>query len=174
VLGALLVLGFIGLNVWFASVKTSPNPDDVQSDAVVMFVGGRGERLIRALELIRSGDHGSTLVIPNGFAPQWPDANLICAGDWEFDVICPVPDPDSTRGEAKVLSAITEDRGWSHLTMVTSDYHAPRASVLLGHCFDGIVSVVEADSKLGAFGRFTRWRHEFLGNIDARIVNRDC
>jgi len=168
------VVGFVALNIWFSTVPVSDNPKDVPSDAVVLFVGGRGERLIQALELVRSGEQGSTLVIPNGFAGQWPDANMICAGDWDFDVVCPVPDPDSTRGEAQVLSSIAQDRGWSHMTMVTSDYHAPRASVLLNACYDGIVSVAEADSGLGLWGRFTRWRHEFLGNIDARIINRGC
>jgi uncharacterized SAM-binding protein YcdF (DUF218 family) len=170
VIGAALVL--IGaatarLFVWPATDRVA------EPDAVVLFVGGRGERLATAVDLVRRHD-GAALVIPNGTVPTWPEANELCHTPQPFQVLCPTPDPDTTRGEARTIAALAAREGWHRLALVTSDYHVSRARLLLSRCFDGDVSVRSAGSRLGVVDRGLRIAHEWLGLVRARVIERSC
>lgn len=155
-LAALIVLATARLFVW----PGSASPDE--ADAVVLFGGGRGERLDAALELMERGV-APVLVISNGNQPGWGDANRLCRGgaEAEFEVLCPTPEPDTTRGEARTTARLAERRGWERLVLVTSTYHARRAGELLRRCHDGDVEVVAARPKQSALRTwhlaFTEW-----------------
>ena len=176
-----LSLGFLAaswLVTFWAWVVAPPaaDPDGYveASDAVVMFVGRRGERLEAALELMADGV-GTALVIPNGLATEWPAGNEVCqATNLDFEVFCPEPDPDNTRGEARLIAALAEAEGWRSLVFVTSDYHVTRAGRLLESCFDGRVQAVAADSDLGATTWLRRAVREWFGNVAVRTVDRGC
>lgn len=142
-------------------------------DAVVLFVGGRGERLETAVDLMEE-HRVENLVIPNGTVPTWPDANRLCAGPTPWRVLCPTPRPDTTRGEARAIAALAEREGWTRLAMVTSDYHVSRARLLLSRCFDGHLAVVSADSRLDPLDRSVRIAHEWFGLARAGLVDRSC
>ena len=135
------VLGVAAVGRWFvwpASAVVS------QAHAVVLFAGGRGERLERALGLMDTGV-APVLVISNGMTPEWDDANRLCKRPPErYEVRCPTPDPDTTKGEAVMTARLAEREGWDRLVLVTSTYHARRAGMLLGRCHEGSVSVVAA------------------------------
>jgi uncharacterized SAM-binding protein YcdF (DUF218 family) len=168
-----IMICFLLMNLWFDSITERGGLPAASSDAVVIFAGGHGERLEAAVETAMSGSR--ILVIPNGRGGRWPEANRLCFRPGDLEVLCPNPSLGTTRGEARILAAIAEERGWQHLTMVTSDYHAARASALLAHCFDGDLTVIAAPSGEASISvRFRRWRHEFLGSFDANILNRDC
>jgi len=157
----------VALFVWPAGDRVA-NPD-----AVVLFVGGRGERLTTALELIEL--HGTdALVIPNGTVPTWPEANRLCHQPQPFRVFCPIPRPDTTRGEARAIAQLAEQQRWDRLAMVSSDYHISRARLLLSRCFDGELAVERADSGLGLFDRSVRIGHEWIGFTRARLLDRSC
>jgi uncharacterized SAM-binding protein YcdF (DUF218 family) len=164
---ALLTAVTMRLFVW-------PTTDRVEDpDAVVLFVGGRGERLEKAVELVRQ-HNVDALVIPNGTDPTWPAANAICSEPQQFLVFCPTPQPDTTRGEARTIAELAGQEGWDRLAMVTSDYHMSRARLLLSRCFDGDVAVVRADSRLGPLDRAVRIAHEWVGLARARVIDRSC
>lgn len=167
VVAALFGAATLRLFVWPATAGVG------DPDAVVLFVGGRGERLETALGLIDERQV-ENLVIPNGTVATWPDANRLCEGPTSFRVLCPTPRPDTTRGEARTIAALAEREGWSRLAMVTSDYHVSRARLLLSRCFDGDLAVVSANSKLNPFDRGVRIAHEWFGLARARVVERDC
>lgn len=169
-----LGLGFLALSIWFSTSPDTRDPSTFSGDAVVMFVGGRGERLERALEFVHEGS-AAVLVIPNGTVAKWPDANELCNdSNLPIEVLCPTPEPDNTRGEAQIIGSIAEDRGWSTILMVTSDYHVNRAAALLDHCFDGQVFTSAAPSDEEFRRRVRRAAHEWLGNVEARLLNRHC
>lgn len=128
------------------------NDEPVPSDAIVMFAGGRGERLPIARGLAEEG-LAPVLVIMNGTDPGWPRANLLCEGSFDYDVICPNPTPDNTRGEAATTAQLAEDNGWGSVLLVTSDYHLRRASTLLHRCFAGEITSVAAVGDLGFLPR---------------------
>lgn len=160
---------------WGMNPSTTGIDDIHKGDAVVLFAGGRGERLQQALVLMEIGK-ADVLVLSNGNLDGWTDANDLCSGvvDRGFEVLCPTPDPDSTRGEARVFGELAEKRGWSSLVMVTSDNHVNRAKLLLSRCFDGHVDAVGATAELSLPGTAKRVTHEFLGHVLARSLARSC
>lgn len=171
VLGAValvvLVLGTARLFVW-------PSADSPTSaDAVVIFAGGRGERLARAEQLMADG-LASNLVIPNGTAPEWPAGNAACRDHRAYAVVCPVPDPDTTRGEARAIAGLAKDRGWNRVILVTSTYQVTRADLLLGRCFEGDIQRVRADPGLSALAWLRRVGHELLAWTHAMTIQRGC
>lgn len=142
-------------------------------DAVVIFAGGRGERLKAAEQLMRGGVAPS-LVIPNGMAAEWPEGNRACTEDRPYKVHCLRPDPDTTVGEARAIAALAGAKGWDTLLVVTSTYQLSRAGLLIGRCFDGAVLTARAQPELGwvAWGR--RIGHEWLAWSRAVVVERAC
>lgn len=133
-----------------------------RADAVVVLAGGQGERLTKALELVRAGT-APTLVIANGDDPKWLEANHLCSSAASFEVICFRPDPDNTRGEARALGSLAETRGWQSLAVVTSTYHVTRARVLVERCYAGKTSFVAAAPSAGAFRMFLNITREWAG-----------
>lgn len=180
-LGAALALW---LGVRWTVLPATVEPDRVEpADAVVVFAGSF-ERLPVALELMAAG-RAPVLVLPNGNRDGWPEANRLCqgrsagaiatVGDHRFEVTCPVPDPVTTRGEARAIAALAAERGWDSLIAVTSTYHIARAEMLLERCFPGRIQPVAAGTG-GLEG--ARWwraaRHELAGHLGYRVILRGC
>jgi uncharacterized SAM-binding protein YcdF (DUF218 family) len=151
-----------------------PSTDAIgRADAVVIFVGGRGERLELAERLM--GDAvANHLVIPNGHAPEWPDGNAACVEHRRYEVHCPVPDPDNTRGEARAIAALAEAQGWDTLIVVTSTYHLSRSRLLLDRCFEGEILAARARPVLGVPGWTSRIGHEWVAWTTAVAAHRTC
>ena len=147
----LLVLGLLAgwtiaaavLFVWPPREQAAP------ADAVVVLAGGRGPRLARGLELVRRG-LAPTLVISDGWSPTWPEANRLCAGrPIAARVVCPHPQPYSTRGEAEAFARLARSRGWGSVLVVSSRYHLPRARMLFARCFGGTIHADGPNQSLG-------------------------
>lgn len=118
-----------------------------RADAVVVLSGGRKHRLREGLRLMRAGV-APRLVISDGRARGWRQANRLCAGRASFRVICFKPRPYSTQGEAEDTARIAERNGWRSLVVVTSTFHVTRARMLFRRCFPGRVAAVGARSSL--------------------------
>jgi uncharacterized SAM-binding protein YcdF (DUF218 family) len=163
VVAVLLVVGVVALNLRLFVFPASSTP--AHADAVVVLAGGSGERLDRGLELVRSGV-ASNLVVSNG-------PNELCATRQAFAVHCFVPRPDDTRGEAEAIGRIAAQEGWHHLVLVTSDYHATRADLLVGRCFSGTLDVSPAHSSKAPLPMLSAILHEWGGLVEAAL-HRDC
>ena len=150
-------------------------PDDDEprrADAIVVLAGGRKARLEKGLELVRGGV-STTLVISDGEAPGWNEANRLCDGAGRtVEVVCFRPDPYSTWGEAEDVAALARRNGWRSLAVVTSTFHVYRARMLFERCFPGRVSAVGAGSSLLYLPRALLWETAKLGV--ALTVRRDC
>jgi uncharacterized SAM-binding protein YcdF (DUF218 family) len=167
-----MVLFLVAVASWQWFIR--PSSDQPKSaDAVVLFAGGRGERLEAAIELLDSGI-GSALVLPNGNRPEWEAANLLCSQPQSFDVHCFTPDPDDTWGEARGIGFLADANNWNSIVVVTSTYHVTRVRMLLGRCTDADVAVVGADPDLSTVEWTTRVGNEWLGSIAAQTFKRSC
>jgi uncharacterized SAM-binding protein YcdF (DUF218 family) len=166
----IVVVAFVGLTAWLFVWPPSATPD--RADAVVVFAGGRGERLRTAMRLVREGV-APTLVISNGWDPAWTDANRLCRGWSEAAVLCPTPSPDTTAGESRTVAALAMQRGWRSVALVTSTYHVRRASLLLRRCHQGSVYAVAARPRLTP-SLAAAIAHEWLGLATAMTRDRNC
>jgi uncharacterized SAM-binding protein YcdF (DUF218 family) len=164
-----LLAVIVALTAQLFVFPVSGEPKD--ADAVVIFSGGRGERLAKAEDLMRRRV-APILVISNGTDPKWPQANRWCE---QAHVRCPRPSPDNTEGEAKVVAQLASDERWDSVVLVTSTYHATRAGMLLRRCVDDRVDVdvVAAKPRQGALRTWAYAAKEWLAVARAQ-VDRDC
>ena len=163
VAGVTLAVAVVALNLRLFIFPTSSTP--AHADAVVVLAGGNGERLDKGLELVRDGV-AANLVVSTG-----PDE--LCGARHDFAVFCFLPDPDDTRGEAEAIGRIATREGWHHLVLVTSDYHATRARILVERCFPGTVDVSWAHSGKGPLPLLWAIGHEWGGLIETAL-QQDC
>jgi hypothetical protein len=143
------------------------------ADALVVLAGGRGERLSKALVLLQQ-QVAPVLVISNGRDARWQAANQLCASRQRFEVLCPQPDPDTTRGEARMVGDLAARRGWRSVVVVTSTYHARRAQLLLRRCFDGQLQIVAAPPHEQWLRTWARANVELAGLLRALVTAPDC
>jgi uncharacterized SAM-binding protein YcdF (DUF218 family) len=163
VVAALLVIAVVAVNLRLFVFPPSTTP--AHADAVVVLAGGSGERLDRGLALVRQGV-ASNLVVSNG-------PNELCATRQPFAVFCFRPNPDDTRGEAEAIGRMAAQQGWRHLVLVTSDYHATRAHLLLGRCFPGTIDVSVARSSRAPLPLLWAIGHEWGGLLETAL-HRSC
>ncbi len=144
------------------------------ANAVVVFAGGQGERLDRALELMDAGA-ASVLVLNTG-SDRWNDeaydAQVAMCDDptVSFEVICVAVEQDSTMGEAQRFAQVADQRAWTSMIAVTDDYHLSRAGRWLGRCFDGTVYRASATGDQGIGIRV----REFAATGAMFTIDRSC
>jgi uncharacterized SAM-binding protein YcdF (DUF218 family) len=161
--GMVVIIALVAINLRLFVFPASSTP--AHADAVVVLAGGNGERLDKGLQLVRDG------VAPNLVVSTGPDE--LCGTRHAFGVYCFLPDPDDTRGEAEAIGRIAGREGWHHLVLVTSDYHATRARLLVERCFPGTVDVSAADSGKGPLSLLWAVGHEWGGLLEAAL-HREC
>lgn len=135
----------VAVTLTVASVPLFITYDDdppARADAVIVLAGSK-KRLPVALGLMRDGA-ARTLVVSDGLEPRNRLAVSVCTTRQAFAVVCPKPDPYSTRGEAQLIGRLASERGWRSLVVVTSRFHLLRARLLVERCFPGRVTMVGA------------------------------
>jgi uncharacterized SAM-binding protein YcdF (DUF218 family) len=117
---------------------TRPHVDPLtKADAIVVLGGDQDGRIDYGLELARQG-YADTLVIADSYPPDYPVIRRACASGTErLEVVCFVPDPWTTLGEAMFTSAMARERGWKHLIVVSWNFHMVRARYIFEKCFGG-------------------------------------
>ena len=124
---------------------TRPQSDPLtKADAIIVLGGENDGRLEYGLSLARQG-YASTVVLSNAYSDKpadLPDFQQACAsGTATVTVICFVPDPYTTRGEAMYLARLAKQHNWTHVIVVSWNYHTVRARYIFHQCFDGEVTV---------------------------------
>ena len=152
-------VALVALNLRLFVFPASSTP--AHADAVVVLAGGDGERLDKGLELVRKG------LAPNLVVSTPPDR--LCTRHHAFEVYCFLPDPDDTRGEAEAVGRIAAQEGWHTLVLVTSEYHATRARLLLERCFGGTVDVSTAHSGKDPISLLWAIGHEWGGLVESAL-----
>jgi uncharacterized SAM-binding protein YcdF (DUF218 family) len=155
--------------------------DGVGLDAVAVLGGGRGERLARGMA-VREAAGAPVLVLSDGARRKDERrgaatlGRALAASDPGYEVLCPVPVPYSTRGEAHMVAALARDRRWRRVVVVTSDYHVRRAQLLMARCAPPgcRIDVLGARSPIRGFARADAVLHELGGLVYATVVARRC
>ena len=167
VVAAMVVWGMVigGLLLW------PPTSRPRHADAVVVLEGDHGERLPLALKLLHQGVAG-TLVFDG--TPDSVAAQAMCHQAEPFPVVCLDLNPDSTAYEARAAASLSKRRHWRSFIVVTTDDHVLRARMRFRRCFRGTIGVVGAALPPGSASRLRLLEHEWLGVIDASLLDRGC
>ncbi|MEQ8839655.1 MAG: ElyC/SanA/YdcF family protein [Acidimicrobiales bacterium] len=167
-----LVTGGLLTERWFVH----PQTDDPGTADAIFVLGGGGDRVGFAVDLVREGvasevvfasvyveDEGVWAARPcNGRAPR----NLADGVTFE----CREPEPGTTRGEARMLRDLATERGWETVVVVASTDQITRARRLIERCWDGEIRLTGPD-------HFDPWPvralYEWGAGIKATLL-RDC
>lgn len=160
-----LALASIGAGV--VALRSLPDDAVGEVDAVVVLGGGRGERVALGREL---ADNLDVPLVLSAEAILWGwRAGLAC----EPPVRCELPEPNATRGEARMVAGLAQANGWDEVAVVTSRFHVGRTRMLMRQCLDD-VAVVGASRQ----GRWYRvpwdYTREALGTVAGLTVQRAC
>ncbi|NUS43133.1 MAG: YdcF family protein [Mycobacteriaceae bacterium] len=163
--GALAALGW--------PVYVRPQVDPLRhADAVVVLGGTAYERYDIGHDIARRG-YAHAVVLSRSTGPDDPVMDDYCAPRAEYRVLCFVPDPWTTRGEAQEIARLTARYGWRHLIVVTFTPHVSRARYIIGKCFRGELTMIASPSPSGL--RFWSWMYlrQSAGYVRAAL-DRGC
>lgn len=124
----LTVTGAAVLTTWGAFLLRPHGDDPAPADAVVMLAGADDGRHLYARDLVEAG-YADTLLVSNPGGNSEKVARRLCTGiarPADAEVVCFSPDPRTTWGEALMVSAIAERRGWERILVVTNRPHTLR------------------------------------------------
>lgn len=157
-----LLAGLLGVAAWL--YVWPPTGEPLDEGPVVVLGGGDGERLTAARELVGEPRIGRELVLSQGASAQWELLGRTCVVE---EVRCFEPEPGNTYGEALAVDRLAGERGWSQVTVVTSDYHATRTRLYFERCVAADVEVVGVDSGRSLSDRIAGTPYELLGTLAA-------
>jgi hypothetical protein len=114
------------------------------------------------------------LVVSNAYGPHDAQMNALCATrPAGYRITCFVPDPDTTRGEARGLSRLARERGWADVVVVTSTFHVSRARLIVGRCYTGRLRMVQSDERSGVLAWGYQLVYQTGGFLKAAVL-RGC
>jgi hypothetical protein len=166
----LLALLVAAAGVLAAMVVWPPMRQPARADAVVL-LSGDGSRLPVALRLMGQGV-APTLVFVG--VPDVLEVVAVCRDPQPFEVVCLRPTPDNTRNEARATGELARQRRWTSIVVVSSRFHAARARLLFGRCFDGEVQAVGEYPPYGVDFARRAVVHEWLALGRATLLARGC
>lgn len=67
---------------------------------------------------------------------------------WGFEVLCEQPAPFTTRGEARWMRALVDERGWDSVAVITLTPHLTRTRVIMERCWDGDIAYLDSGESL--------------------------
>jgi uncharacterized SAM-binding protein YcdF (DUF218 family) len=153
----------------------TPLVDDPQAVDVVFVIGPAETRMPPAMDLAHETGAGllltTTSVDPVTGQPYPRD---YCGTERaNITVECVIPDPYTTRGEARLLGARASAEGWQRVAVVTSTPHSARTRLLMERCTDAEVLVWPVDGDRGLLS----WAGQFVYQSGAWVktqILRDC
>lgn len=161
-----MAVAFVGATVRLFVWPSASVPR--RTDAIVVFGARSPERLPDALRLANEG------LAPVLVLMSPPDDRSICRDVASLEVICRIPEPFTTRGEARVVGRLASQRGWESVLLVTSTYHLTRSRLLLERCFEGKVHGLASGRSDGIERNIERLGHEWGALVAALTISRGC
>ena len=183
-LGMFSVCAFLALLIPVVLSGQPSTSDDIeQSDAIVSLAPGKS-RLPTALELKRDGIaeelavswHGNFSAAPSTLSDISQMEMELCRAERVKNIVCFVPRPDSTFGEALSVKELAQLNEWDSITIVTSSYHVFRSNYIFQQCLPDVsVQVVAAPTDLNLWEWIYRIAYENASFVKAMIdVSAEC
>ena len=112
-------------------------------NAIVMLNGpASGDRLDTALKLAR--DHRAPVLVISRGSDNWGYVSVCSLKITGVKLICFIPKPQTTRGEAEFTGLLAKRYRWHSIVLVTTALQNTRARLRVGRCFGGKIYVMNA------------------------------
>jgi uncharacterized SAM-binding protein YcdF (DUF218 family) len=183
---ALAILGAVGLVATGAlavagyQLFTRPHSDPLtKADAIIVLGGDNDGRFEYGLSLARAG-YANTVVLSNAYLDKPDDLpafqRACAAGTVTITVICFVPDPYTTRGEAQYFDRLAKQHNWTHVIVVSWNYHMVRARYIFHQCFSGDVTMraVPRTYDYTPLGWAMQYAYQYTALIKAFVLGCDA
>ncbi len=156
-LAAALLFALAGLPVYVLPAHDEPRAVDA-----VYVIGPPADQRIALAESMIAGGLADTLVVSlsdlERDRAQAPAAVAACTEPQDFPVVCAMPDPFTTRGEARWLRDLAVERGWDSVAVVTMTPHLTRTRVIMERCWGGDIVYLDSGERL----RPDVWAFQYL------------
>ena len=144
-----------------------------KADAIVVLGGEWDNRVAYGLDLARSG-YADTVVLSDSYIGHREDMRRACEDPIPgVTVICFTPQPYTTRGEAIFTSELAAEHHWSHVIVVSWNYHMVRARYIFSQCFAGGITmrpVPRTYDKLGVLKWSWIYAYQYAALAKATIM----
>lgn len=136
-------------------------------DAIVV-PGGPGDRIFAAAQLAEEG-RARYLVISEA---QYVPPNLCGGHVGTALVVCFMPAPATTQGEAEATASLAKRYGWRSIVLVTTPDQTWRAELRFRRCYSGNVYGVTTPLPLHLWP--FQIAYQWAATVKAELVNRSC
>ena len=162
-----MVAAVIGYRLFIAVPPTPPEP----TDAIVVLGGEHDGREAYGLALAREG-YTRTVLLSNPYLADDPTMRSACRSpNPDIRVVCFVPHPSTTLGEALFTREQARANRWRHISVISWRHHLFRAGIIFERCLGFGVRMLEMparyDYSLGEWG--FAFSYQFAGAARAAI-----
>ena len=162
---AVLFALFCGVTARLFVWPTTGMPPHV--DAIVV-PGGFGDRIAAAITLAKQG-RARYLVLSQG---EYVPPQLCGAHVGTATVLCFMPSPDTTQGEAEGTARLAQKYGFHSIVLVTTPDQTWRAELRFGRCYGGSIYAVTTPLPMHQWPLMIAY--QWAASLKAEIVNRSC
>lgn len=162
----LIAIFAVGYPVYVTPVVDQPRP----ADAIVVLGGSSDDREQVGIDLADEG-YASQLILSNPYGPRSTLTKMCADTSKTFSIDCFVPDPNTTRGEAREIRDRAEREDWSAIIVVTSKAHLSRARYIFGKCWSGDTVFVPSTSDVSLLGWVWSYTYQTAGYVRASVEN---
>lgn len=164
VCATLVVAGIAGVPVY-----VRPQIDPLRHADAIFIVGGPGwNRYSVGFELAMQG-WAPAVALSNPIGPKDPWLTKFCADSHPIALHCFIPDPPTTKGEARELRRLATEFNWKSVIVVTFTPHISRARYILEQCFDGNLIMVASPKDLSPADWAFEYAYQTAGYIRAAL-----
>lgn len=135
-LTALLLWAIAGLFLYVVPATDAPRHADV------LFVLAPPNDRMRYAEQLMDQGYADTLAISAPLDENGSLDSSLCNEKRAYRIVCFYPDPVTTQGEARALQSLSREYGWRSANVLTVQFHAARARVILQRCYKGDLSMI--------------------------------
>jgi uncharacterized SAM-binding protein YcdF (DUF218 family) len=89
-------------------------------------------------------------------------------------VMCFIPSPRTTQGEARQIRAYAAKYGWKSIIVVTSSYHISRARLIVQRCFHGQIIMAAPSVRHSLLTVAYQYLYQSAGYLKAFFVTTGC
>ncbi|MEO0465384.1 MAG: YdcF family protein [Pseudomonadota bacterium] len=163
----LLLAAVIDFTIFRSQIASLEPADTSSADAIVALTGGSGLRIAEGIRRLEAGEGARLLVSGVNRSTSREDVAATAGGSAEtFDCCIDFGyEATTTRGNASEVAKWAGVNDYEVLTLVTSDYHLPRARLLLSDAAPDIAFLpAPVRTRIDPDKTFTDWR-SFRGMV---------